>query len=215
MQNIPQNIGHGCLLNAKHGGTGIPRIAANAILKKLSLSMGIILLVALVGGDWAVQNALAASPGLLNLTLSGPQPATNRQIAKSKQPFTGIKIQLANPGAGRAEARLRFFIHSVGVDHHEVQAGGIKVAVQEGNAWVSLPVEPIDGGVMGAIGAAGSGHKDMHRRGGFALPAKLHKTLQLRITFGSPGTYQVVAALSPDNGNKILATPSFITVEAL
>lgn len=214
MQNIPQNNSQGYLLNRRHGGMEIPKITTNAILKKISLSISILALLALVGSDWAVQTAMAASPDL-DLKLSGPQQTTGRQMAQTKQPFTGIKVQLVNPGVDRPDARLRLFIHPAGeVDHHDVQTDDIKVAVQEGNSWVSVPLEPIDGGGMGAIGAEGTGHKDIHQRGGFAIPAKSNKTLQLRITFGSPGIYQVVVALSPDNGNTHLAKPSFITVEA-
>lgn len=213
MKNIAQNNSQGYLFNRRHRGVEIPKITTKAILKKVFVSISVFTLLALVGSDWAVQTAIAASPDM-DLKLSGPQQTTNRQMAQTKQPFTGIKVQLVNPGADRPDARLRIFIHTAEVDHHDVQTDDIKVAVQEGSSWVSVPLEPIDGGGMGAIGAEGTGHKDIHRRGGFAIPAKSNKTLQLRITFGSPGIYQVVVALSPDNGNTHLAKPSFITVEA-
>ncbi|WP_432741258.1 hypothetical protein ABXJ76_13640 [Methylobacter sp. G7] len=216
MRNILQNDDQEALLNHKGsvGCMAMPKPPVNSILGRLSLSVGVLVLLVLVSRDWGMQAVMAASP-VLDLKLSGPQQTTGRQIVQARQRFTGVNVQLVNAGAAKQDARLRLFIHQDEADHNEIQAGDIKVEVREGASWVSVPVEPIDGGVIAVIGAEGSGHKEIHRRGGFAIPAKLNKTLQLRITFGSPGIYQVVVALSPDNGNTHLAQPSFITLEAL
>jgi hypothetical protein len=179
-----------------------------------------------------VQTAMAAP--LLNFNLAGPQtsgaqtsgaqttgvqisrPQTSGpQMAQTGVPLSGINVRLVNTGAVRQDARLRILIHPDGADHSDLQVADIKVDVLEGTSWVPVPLKPIDDGVMGAIGAEGSGHKELYRRGGFAIPAKLNRVWQLRITLRLPGIYTMVTAISPDNGNTYLAQPSFITLEAL
>lgn len=178
----------------------------NHIRRIVFLAASIVVVLALLSNDWIVQTARAAPPEL-DLKLTGPQ------TAQAGQPL-GINVQLVNPkNAPKQDARLRLIIHD-GADR-DLHVGDIKVDVQEGKSWVPVPLEPIDGGAMGAIGAEGKGHKDIHLRGGFAIPAKLNKLLQLRVTFRLPGAYQLVVALSPDNGDTHLAQPSVITVEAL
>jgi hypothetical protein len=72
----------------------------------------------------------------------------------------------------------------------------------------------VEGGVMGAIGTEGVAvHEERHRRGGFAIPAGLNKTWQLRVTFDEPGTYTLVSAISPNNGSRHLAEPAHSIIE--
>jgi hypothetical protein len=176
------------------------------IMKFIKENLKLVLLLVLVCSGWAVQTAIAAPP-MLNFKLAGPE------TAQADEPLTGINARLINPGPATRDARLRLFIHD-GTDH-ALQAGDIKVDVLEGNSWISLPLVPLKDGVMGAIGAEGSGHKDIHSSGGFIIPAKWDKLWQLRITFRWRGIYRLVGAVSPDNGSTHLAKPSSITVEAL
>lgn len=67
---------------------------------------------------------------------------------------------------------------------------------------------------MGAIGAESVAvHRERHKRGGFAIPAGFSRTWQLRVTFGLPGTYSLVVAVSPDNGSRHLAQPAHSVIE--
>lgn len=175
--------------------------------KKPALVVSLCALMALVGGNWAVQAATPVPRRMLDFKLTGSPPA---QVG---QPLIGINANLINSGPATQNARVRLIIHD-GADR-DLKAGDIKIDVREGISWVAVPLEPIDGGVMGAIGAEGSGHREFHQRGGFTIPTKLNKLWQLRITFRLPGVYQLVAAVSPDNGNTHLAQPSVITLEAL
>jgi len=175
-------------------------------MKFIKANLMSVLLLVLVSSDWGVQTAMAAPP-MLNLKLTGPE------TAQAGEPFNGINARLVNRGPARQDARLRLFIHD-GTDRN-LQSGDFKVDVLEGNSWIPLPLVPLKDGVMGAIGAEGSGHKDIHRCGGFIVPAKWNKLWQLRITFRWPGIYKLVGAVSPDNGRTHLAQPSSITVEAL
>ncbi|SJM90219.1 hypothetical protein [Crenothrix polyspora] len=75
-------------------------------------------------------------------------------------PLDNILVHLKNPGQETDNARLRIFVHSE--DDREVGADDIKIAVLEAGTWkalneVNVAVEPIDGGVMGAIGGTGLG----------------------------------------------------------
>lgn len=211
MRNIQKNNEQASRLNRKWSVDRIahrvmPKTLAIHIPKMIPLVVGVFVLVVLVSGDWVIQTAMAAQP-MLDLKLTGPQ------ITQVDQPLEGINVSLKNPGLDRPNARLRLIIHD-GADR-DLRAGDIKIDVREGASWVPLPLYPIDGGVMGAIGAEGGGHKEIHQRGGFAIEAKSNKLLQLRLTFHLPGVYTLVIAVSPDNGNTHLAQPSFITVEAL
>ncbi|MFU8788781.1 MAG: hypothetical protein ACNA7G_07110 [Methylobacter sp.] len=150
-------------------------------------------------------NALAAPP--LDLKLTGSLKAP---VGK---PSIEVNVHLINPAAARQDARLRLFIHD-GAERN-IQHGDINIEVQEKGSWVAIPLELIDGGIMGAIGNEGTGHKDRHRRGGFTIPNHWNKLWRLRITLGLPGTYSLVAAVSPDNGNVHLAQPAHVTLEAL
>ena len=177
-------------------------------LRKISKAAGILLLLALVSSQWNLQTAMAAAIPLLDLKLTGPQ------TTPAGQPLVGINVSLINSGPASQDARLRLFI-ILDRANRGMQAGDVKVDVQEGALWVPLPLELIDDAVMGAIGVMGKGHKALHQRGGFAIPANLNKLWPLRITFRLPGMYSLEAAVSPDNGDTHLAQPASITIEAL
>lgn len=218
MQNIPQNNDQESILNRKCGRMAMSKTPTNSILKKVYLSVGVLVLLALVSSDWAMQAATAAQP-VLGLKMTGLQPAqvglADRvgQTVSTGQLLSGISVSLTNPGSATPDARLRLIVHDgVGRD---LAPGDIKIDVLEGSSWVSIPLKPIDGGVMGAIGAEGSGHKEIVQRGGFAIPAKSNKLLQLRFMFRLPGVYQLVVTVSPDNGNTHLTQPLVVTLEAL
>lgn len=125
--------------------------------------------------------------------------------------INGINIRLVNLANKLPDARLRLLIHSDG--SHEVTPDSIKLEVQESGGWKPLPAELIDEGVMAAIGAEGEGHKERHKSGGFAIDPGLNKVWKLRMTFNTPGTYQVVAAISDDNGRTHLAEPQHTDIE--
>lgn len=210
MRHIQKNTDHISTLNHKWsvgrvGRMTIPKTLTIHMPRILSLAASVLILLVLVSSDWTVQAAMAARPAL-DLTLTGPQ------TAQAGQPLPGINISLVNPGPATQNARLRLFIQSEA--DIDLQIDDIKVAVQEGKSWIAVPLEPLDGGAMGAIGSEGSGHKERHARGGFAIPAKWNKLLQLQVTFRLPGVYKLVVAISPDNGETHLAQPSSITVEA-
>lgn len=155
---------------------------------------------------------LAPYPRLLPLELIAP-PTAHARI-----PLVGVSVSLLNPGDEAPNARLRLTIHYT--DHRD--AGGdrnltsdnVKVEVQEGESWKPVLLEIVEGGVMGAIGTEGvEAHQERHRRGGFAIPAGLNRTWQLRLTFDLPGTYSLVSAVSPDNGSRHLAQPAHSIIE--
>lgn len=142
-------------------------------------------------------------PSVLSLTA----PRTG-QAGKA---LNGVNIRLVNLSNRLPDARIRLLIH--GDEDHEVNPDTIKVEVQENGGWKSLPFELIDEGVMAAIGAEGGGHKERHKSGGFAIGSGMNKIWRLRMTFGTPGTYQVVAAVSDDNGRTHLAQPQHTDIE--
>lgn len=152
------------------------------------------------------------SPRMLALQLSAPL------TAQAGVPLVGISVSLGNPGTEAPNARLRLIIHdkdhrAVG-GHRELSPGNVKVEVREGETWKPVLLGMVEGGVMGAIGTeGGASHRQRHRRGGFAIPAGLSKTWQLRVTFGLPGTYSLVSAVSPDNGSRHLAQPAHSIIE--
>lgn len=152
------------------------------------------------------------APRLLDLQLMAP-PA-----AQAGVPLVGVSVSLLNPGTEAPNARLRLIIHDKDHRHagglRELNPDNVKVEVQEGKAWKPVVLGIVEGGVMGAIGTEGvAAHRERHRRGGFAIPAGLNKTWQLRVTFGLPGTYTLVSSVSPDNGSRHLAQPAYSTIE--
>lgn len=151
-------------------------------------------------------------PRLLPLQLSAPT------LAQVGEPLDGVSITLRNPGNSAPAARLRLIIH------HKVRGqpgtnpaltpDTVKVEVLENGSWIPVVLGMTEGGVMGAIGTEGvAAHRERYQRGGFAIPAGLHKTWQLRVTFNSPGIYTFVAAVSPDNGSRHLAQPAHADIE--
>jgi hypothetical protein len=215
MNIIQQNNNQVSLLNSKFSLKGIGLMVTsetltNHIRRIVSLAVSVVVVLVLLGNDWIVQTAMAA-PKMLDLKVTGPQ------TAQVDEPLYGIDVQLANSGSAMKDARLRFLIvrYEAEAAVNLQQAGDIKVEVQEGNSWVSVPLDLVAGGVMGAIGAEGTGHKEPHKPGGFPIPVKLKKLLHLRVTFRLPGTYQYTHSVSPNNGDTHFAQPSTITIEAL
>lgn len=154
----------------------------------------------------------APYPRMLLLKLIAPP------TAEAGVPLVGVSVSLHNPGEEAPNARLRLAIHykdhsDTGGDH-ELSPENIKVEVEENGSWKPVLLGMVEGGVMGAIGTEGGvAHQERHRRGGFAIPAGLNKTWQLRLTFGLPGIYSVVSAVSPDNGSRHLAQPAHSIIE--
>lgn len=167
---------------------------------------GVAAVVLAIGGG-SVQSALADGKPPLTLTAVGPHNA------KAGSPLNGIKVQLINPGLAVRDSRLRLFIHD-GLDR-VLGPDDIKIDVREGRGWKPVQVEAIDGGVMGAVGAAGKSHSERHQRGGFAIGGNTKKAWQLRVTFRSAGRYSMVLSVSPDNGATQLAQPASYDVEVL
>ena len=186
---------------------------------RLMASVAVIVL-ALVGGDsseWGVQSA-NANPReqyerLLPLELSAPA------TARAGQPLVGISVRLHNPGAEAPNSRLRLIIHEKDHGpggHHELNPDNVKVEVLEGGLWKPVLLGITDGGVMGAIGSeevAQAQHRERHKRGGFAIREGFNKRWPLRVTFGLPGTYTLLVAVSPDNGSRHLAQPAHSNIE--
>lgn len=199
MRRIEQNNDQISTLNRK---CSVARVGRAALPK--TLAIGILLVLSFANSDWVVQTAMATR--LISLKLNGPQ------TAQAGKPLTGIKVTLVNAGPAAQNARLRLLL--IDEADREMQIDDFKVDVLEGKSWTPVPLEPLDGAAMGAIGPDGSGHQERHRRGGFAIPAKWNKLWQLRITFHLPGVYQLGVALSPDNGETHLAQPASLTVEA-
>ncbi|MFM8340719.1 MAG: hypothetical protein ACKN9F_00695 [Methylomonas sp.] len=144
----------------------------------------------------------------LGLTLTGPKTAA------SGYPVEGITVKLVNQDATDAPAsRLRVFVHDE-LDR-DLKVGDIKIDVLEGGDWQALSLEPIDGGVMAAIGSAGLLHDNYHEKGGFPIDKKTIKEWRLRVTLALAGHYSLVVAVSPDNGSTHLAPPASLKLEAL
>jgi hypothetical protein len=113
---------------------------------------------------------------------------------------------------------LRLIIHDKnyhpGEGRHELGPDNVKLEVLEGKSWKPVLLGSVENGVMGAIGAEGqTAHFERYKRGGFAIPEGLNKTWQLRLTLSLPGTYSLVAAVSPDNGSRHLAQPAHSIIE--
>ncbi len=187
-----------------------PRLAA-------SLAVVIIAFVCGGGSEWGVQSANANPRDpyerLLPLELSAPARA------RAGQPLVGISVRLHNPGADAPNSRLRLIIHEKedgAGGHHELNPDNVKVEVLEGGLWKPVLLGITDGGVMGAIGGeavAQAQHRERHKRGGFEIGAGFNKRWPLRVTFGLPGTYTLLVAISPDNGSRHLAQPAHSTIE--
>ena len=157
--------------------------------------------------DHSHKPPLKPYPRLLPLELIVPSTA---QVGI---PLDGVSVNLHNPGGSAPNARLRLMIHDKdpehATDHPELSPDNVKVEVLENGSWKPVLLGLVEDGVMGAIGPEGvSTHRERHQRGGFAIPAGLNKTWQLRVTLSLPGTYAIVAAVSPDNGSRHLARPA-------
>lgn len=151
-------------------------------------------------------------PRLLPLQLVAPS------IAQAGTPITEVNVSLHNPGRPAPNARLRLIIHHKEVrhvgEHHALSADNVKVEVLEEGTWKTVLLGMIENGVIGAIGPEGvAEHHERYKRGGFAIPAGMKKTWQLRVTFNFPGIYSLVAAVSPDNGSRHLARPAHSIIE--
>lgn len=224
MRKLKEMIGSGCFRLSGSGcfrlsGKGdsaclfdLPVHVLSTAQRKFS-PVAVVVLAVLVGFDpgWPVAAASAVPRArvrpTLKLGLEGPQ------TVKVGQPLEGLQIKLVNPGAAAPASRLRLFIH--GDEKHELTVSDIRVDVKEGKTWREVPVEPIDGGVMGALGTEGRGHKNRHKRGGFAIARKMNRKWIIRVTFRKAGRYVVLTAVSPDNGSTHLAQPVSLTIEAL
>jgi hypothetical protein len=137
-------------------------------------------------------------------------------VASTGQPIVGISVRLHNPGTAAPPARLRLIIHDKEhrQDHRELNPDNVKVEVLEGTVWKPVLLAVADGGVMGAIGADGvAQHRERHKRGGFAIDEGFNQRWPLRVTFGLPGTYTLMVAVSPDNGSRHLAQPAHSNIE--
>jgi len=197
MQNIQQE---------NDGISPLKGHCSGAMTGMVSLAACVLILLALINGGRTAQAATAVRP-TLDLKLAGPQ------TGRAGRALTGIRVSLINPGVAAENARLRLMIHD-GADR-DLKADDIKIEVREGKSWRAVPLEPLDGGAMAAIGSEGSGHEERHQPGGFTIPANWNKLWQLRLTFQLPGVYKLVVAVSPDNGQTHLAPPATIILEAL
>jgi hypothetical protein len=151
-------------------------------------------------------------PRMLPIQLIAPT------AAQAGMPLVGVSVSLFNPGTDAPNSRLRLIIHDKDHSHaggqRELNPDNVKVEVEEGGTWKPVLLGMVEGGVLAAIGAeGGAAHRERHGRGGFALPAGLNKTWQLRLTFDLPGTYTLVSAVSPNNGSRHLAQPAYTTIE--
>ena len=151
-------------------------------------------------------------PRLLPLELTAPPTAA---AGKS---ITDVYVSLSNPGDSAPNSRLRLIIHNM----DKSRAGGyrdlspsiVTVEVLENGSWVPVLLSMVEGNLMGAIGAdTGTTHSELYKRGGFEIPAGLSKTWQFRVTFSMPGTYSIVAAVSPDNGSRHVAQPAHSIIQ--
>ncbi len=222
---------------AKGGGSadGCARQAPAAgprLCRTGTLAIAVITAVALAGG-WVAPPALADARSIdkkdsrddkkdgrddKNDGHDAPRPPLMLEVsgpvkARAGVPLEGMTVRLANTGLALRDSRLRLFVHDQ--QERSVDSGDIKIEVREKNAWKPVLAEPIDEGVMGAIGAEGEAHKEPHKNGGFALGNKANKVLQLRLTFAMPGRYTLVLSVTPDNGETQLAQPVSVDLEVL
>lgn len=192
------------------------QLTRSGIRGMASVAIAVLAFAGVGGSEWGVQSAMANPrepySRMLPLELSAPP------TARAGQPIGGISVRLHNPGAEAPNARLRLIIHEKDhrrdAGHQELNPDNVKVEVLEAGSWKPVLLEVMDGGVMGAIGdAQAARHGERHKRGGFAIREGLNKGWPLRVTFGLPGTYTLVVAVSPDNGSRHLAQPAHSNIE--
>ncbi|MEQ1558979.1 MAG: hypothetical protein ABL933_08615 [Methyloglobulus sp.] len=171
------------------------------------LSLGAGSMVALAGNDMQIKPTLVDSKPILRLNVFGPT------VGKVGKPIGTIKVALINPSMAMPNSRLRIFVH--GQEDSEVRLQDINIEVKEKGIWKRIQVEPIDGGVLGAIGEEGTTHKERHKHGGFSIHDRTLKLWNLRVTFRLSGHYSMIFAVSPDNGQTQLAKPVSLSLEAL
>ncbi|MEE9345957.1 MAG: hypothetical protein V3U88_10160 [Methylococcales bacterium] len=169
------------------------------------VTITVIVAVIVSTDSWGIQSTPTDARPPLNLSLTG----AGLDKIKVGQPKI-ITVRLVNPGEAAQDSRLRLFIHD-GEDR-EVTENDIEVDIQQ-NGWKEVPLELIDGGIMGAIGAAGSRHDERHKRGGFAIPKEATKVWNLRMRFHKPGHYLLVLTVSPNNGATHLVQPISTNME--
>ena len=177
------------------------------VAKLRQISLWALLVIAAMAASSTRSSAAGPRPPPLGLTLVAAPSV------QAGQPLDAVTVRLVNPGAATADSRLRVFVHDR--EDREIGINDIKIDIQEGNTWNNVKVEAIDGGVMGAVGAPGKPHDQIHNHGGFHITHHVTKIWQLRLTFRLPGLYSVVAAISPDNGATHLAQPAKLSIEAL
>lgn len=190
-----------------HGLTPRGWVAAAIAAVTASLAAGL----CAPGAAWAQgREPYLRAARVLPLELRAPA------VGRVGQPLVGLSVRLQNPGDEAPDARLRIFIHDKehGDGHRELNPDNVRVEVLERGGWRPVLLEIVDGGVMGAVGEEGATtHRERHRRGGFAIRAGFDRRWPFRVTFGQPGTYTVVVAVSPDNGSRHLAQPVFAHIE--
>ncbi len=175
--------------------------------RQLMLTITIVAIVAMSSNEgWGIKSALAEGSPVLKLKISGH---TNAQVCQLSD---HIKIRLVNSGAVVPDSRLRIFVHDT--EGRELPVDDIKIVVREKRDWQELPLEAVDGSVMGAIGVEGKSHNERHKHGGFVIAKKGSKVWKLRVIFREPGRYQLVATVTPDNGATHLAKPVSLNIEA-
>lgn len=168
------------------------------------------------GGDWFLATQTQPEQDVPSKQAAAPESALALRgptRAQSGQPLMGVSAMITNPGAALPPSRLRLYVHGEG----DSSTFDVRIDVQDRGEWNAVSLEAIDGGVFGAVGELASpgnrGHRERHAPGGFDVPTKATHVLNLRFTFDKPGTYVVVAALSPDNGATHLVTPTSMTIE--
>lgn len=153
----------------------------------------------------AKQPPLKPYPRLLPLHLKAPD------AARAGVPFDDINVRLTNPGQAAPNARLRLILHDQNhqpYTHPALSPDNVKLELWRRGLWEPVELGMVEGSVMGAIGNnGGSGQHERHKRGGFPIGEGASKIWRLRMTITVPGTYSLVAAVSPDNGSRHLAKP--------
>ena len=186
------------------------------VSRKALTGLTFLALSGVVGNEWALPSAVASPwesyPRKLALEL------TASPTAQVGWPLLEISVRLHNPGDEAPNARLRIIIHDKyrrqDPGRRELNPDNVKVEVFESGLWKPVLLEAMDGSVMGAIGReSASEHRERHKRGGFAIPARFDRRWPLRVTFSFPGTYTFLVAASPDNGSTHLAEPAHTTIE--
>lgn len=150
------------------------------------------------------QPPLKPYPRLLPLSLVTPT------TAMAGSTFEGISVNLRNPGHSAPNARLRLLLHTTDhrnfSDRPRLSPDDVKLEMFEKGVWKPVELGAVESGVMGAIGYREQ--KERYHRGGFSIPSGFNKTWQLRLTIRIPGSYTLVAAVSPDNGSRHISKPA-------